>query len=634
MMKLEKEHIGLIIIYFINLFFISSWIFKFPLGTDAGHHLYNFYVTQKTFKENGFFPFLSENTNNGSPFFLFYPSLTYIIGTFISFFTNIENAYRLFMIIIYPLISIAFYFFLKELKIKKLTALITAFAYSLSPSLLMEIGIFTTYVGHVSLFFFFISLIFLVRLIKKENFKNYVLASITLSLSFLAHYYTVVAYTIFIISYLIACFFEDKKFDFKLLKRVSLVYLLTFLLVSFKLMPILFNLNYLKSTFSSSRSLFSFRALFMEPSGFFIGYFSIVCIAGIFIGFLKKEFKKMHITFLIFSLIYLFLGAWLNLIPSTAPERNIHFFIIGFYLFGGFFLSYVINLKKDVKYKLTVIIIFLLLTPLLFSHAIGLNEKPTISSTYYKIGPFYIFKQENFESDKIEIYPDLSILDGSSVFIIGGPGSWWEFSFTPYMNNVHLINSLTSPIGDVNYYGSWKQELEKGAPDKTPEQIYILCMETGINYLIVVKNSRFMSKLIGHDNYFEGLPEKVEQAVYFLRINNSEGFVSVSKDSLVHDFKRKSPHEISFNIQTPSEIVLDIKIMYFPWWKCFIDNKETKISKNKYGFMEINVPTGSHSVSFKFLPGIEFWIGVFISVFSLIFLIFYKKAKYYLKTVL
>ncbi len=56
---------------------------------------------------------------------------------------------------------------------------------------------------------------------------------------------------------------------------------------------------------------------------------------------------------------------------------------------------------------------------------------------------------------------------------------------------------------------------------------------------------------------------------------------------------------------------------YYPGWKAYVDNKETKIYRANYTFRSIYLPSGNHSVAFKYNP-LSFKIGSVVSLLSFI----------------
>ena len=75
--------------------------------------------------------------------------------------------------------------------------------------------------------------------------------------------------------------------------------------------------------------------------------------------------------------------------------------------------------------------------------------------------------------------------------------------------------------------------------------------------------------------------------------------------------------EVKLNVESPQNSFLVLTDTYFPGWKAFIDNKETKIYKTDLSFRGIFVSEGKHEVIFVYKP-LSFKIGAILSTVSLI----------------
>jgi uncharacterized membrane protein YfhO len=66
-----------------------------------------------------------------------------------------------------------------------------------------------------------------------------------------------------------------------------------------------------------------------------------------------------------------------------------------------------------------------------------------------------------------------------------------------------------------------------------------------------------------------------------------------------------------------SNNMLVISDNFYPGWKAYVDDKETKIYRANYTFRAIGLPAGKHIVRFSYEPG-SFKIGLAISIVSTI----------------
>lgn len=92
-----------------------------------------------------------------------------------------------------------------------------------------------------------------------------------------------------------------------------------------------------------------------------------------------------------------------------------------------------------------------------------------------------------------------------------------------------------------------------------------------------------------------------------------------------------SPNKIEFVIHNKYDALFYISDTFYPGWKAYIDNKETKIYRANYAFRAVALPSGSRKVVFVFSPD-SFTNGVRISSASilstlLICSMFWRKKK-------
>ena len=87
----------------------------------------------------------------------------------------------------------------------------------------------------------------------------------------------------------------------------------------------------------------------------------------------------------------------------------------------------------------------------------------------------------------------------------------------------------------------------------------------------------------------------------------------------------------SIKTSSDSNQMLILSDNFYPGWKAFVDDKETKIYRANYTFRAVEVPKGKHLVRFSYEPN-SFKIGVVISIVSTIIYIIiavYMKSSAY-----
>ena len=78
--------------------------------------------------------------------------------------------------------------------------------------------------------------------------------------------------------------------------------------------------------------------------------------------------------------------------------------------------------------------------------------------------------------------------------------------------------------------------------------------------------------------------------------------------------------KVVLKTKSPEDSYLVFSDTYYPGWKAYIDNNETKIYKTDGILKGIYVPAGDHEIIFSFLPT-NFWLGVSVTIFSYVSLI-------------
>lgn len=86
------------------------------------------------------------------------------------------------------------------------------------------------------------------------------------------------------------------------------------------------------------------------------------------------------------------------------------------------------------------------------------------------------------------------------------------------------------------------------------------------------------------------------------------------------------PNSVQIRTHTSTDSLLFLSDTYYPGWSAFVDGKETKIIKANYAFRAVVVPSGNHTVIFRYEPKL-FSTGKIISILSLfvLTLLLWKK---------
>jgi hypothetical protein len=91
----------------------------------------------------------------------------------------------------------------------------------------------------------------------------------------------------------------------------------------------------------------------------------------------------------------------------------------------------------------------------------------------------------------------------------------------------------------------------------------------------------------------------------FVEKNLAVSDLGYDTTAVVKVTERKNNY-IKITTETKAKSLLFVSEIYYPYWKAFIDGKETEIIKANYAFRAVVVPSGSHTVEMKLIsPGFE-----------------------------
>lgn len=115
---------------------------------------------------------------------------------------------------------------------------------------------------------------------------------------------------------------------------------------------------------------------------------------------------------------------------------------------------------------------------------------------------------------------------------------------------------------------------------------------------------------------------------FFEKISNKK--IDLIKGDFEGTYITKEEGNISFNLKTPHDEVIETFIKYTPNWVLTIDGKPSSFEPNGV-FLKFNLSAGEHAVTFKYVP-YAFYEGLKYSLLAfLVFLGFawvFKKYKF------
>ncbi|MGC8748344.1 MAG: YfhO family protein [Candidatus Kapaibacteriota bacterium] len=114
----------------------------------------------------------------------------------------------------------------------------------------------------------------------------------------------------------------------------------------------------------------------------------------------------------------------------------------------------------------------------------------------------------------------------------------------------------------------------------------------------------------------------------FLEKQEVKGEIGYDTNAKVTIVEKKNEY-IKIVTETSVRSLLFVSEIYYPYWKAFIDGKETEIYKANYAFRAVVVPSGKHTIEMKFAsPGFE--RGKTLSLIANIFTILILGVGVYL----
>ncbi|MEK7450631.1 MAG: YfhO family protein [Patescibacteria group bacterium] len=171
--------------------------------------------------------------------------------------------------------------------------------------------------------------------------------------------------------------------------------------------------------------------------------------------------------------------------------------------------------------------------------------------------------------------------------------------------------------------------------NKFPENLFKSIWQNG-NWHGLEHTQVFPRAFLANDIIIQNNPQKILDLIFNPDINllatiileerprelNPGETINLSKpssDSSISIISYK-PQEIIINTKNNIPQMLFLSDNYYPGWKAYVDNKETKIYRADYTFRSIYLPKGNHKITFIYKP-LSFQIGLTISSISIMLLL-------------
>lgn len=129
----------------------------------------------------------------------------------------------------------------------------------------------------------------------------------------------------------------------------------------------------------------------------------------------------------------------------------------------------------------------------------------------------------------------------------------------------------------------------------------------------VVKSENQMDQLL--DKNFPMSSKILLEEDAAISPGKEKGKFSAEYKKSLTSYKKYEESESLLNVITENPGLLFVSETFYPGWKAYIDDKETKIYKADYAFRAVSIPKGDHEVRFVYSPD-SFFNGVKISILS------------------
>jgi hypothetical protein len=212
--------------------------------------------------------------------------------------------------------------------------------------------------------------------------------------------------------------------------------------------------------------------------------------------------------------------------------------------------------------------------------------------------------------------------------------------YTRYLES-NVYNSSYFDLFGVKYLVAIKRDKEgrydpngDNVNTKIPIDMFDKLFSDGS--LIILENKTVMSRAILYDKFYVEPDSLKAQNKMVEELNFRDEVVINKVPSLSYhkvssadtaDIIKYLPASVTIHTKTANSTILMLTDTYYPGWKVYLDNRESRLLLADGVYRAVEVPAGFHEVLFKYEP-ISFKLGLFtsiISVFTLILVILYGR---------
>lgn len=381
----------------------------------------------------------------------------------------------------------------------------------------------------------------------------------------------------------------------------------------------------------------------MQPSRIiFLVDFSIVILAAFGFDYLLKEKKIKNVLFS--ALVIISAVSVITLIPlvnkgifpivngtsaATISLRN-----MAIPLFTSTFLLLIILAKKFFHQKLYLVtIVFALSAFELFRFSYKFTPFSKLSWVFPRAQTLDFLRNQQkpfriITTDRRILHPNSSAAYG--IESVDGYDPLYLLKYGQYISALQSNNSRPQAssfnrIITPQKYDSNLTTLLNAKYILTFDQLqnpdYVKVFEEGETKTYLNKKSLprtfFVSEVKKTANYTEELTSLLDKN-FDPTVSATSRYFSFPKQSLNSEIRVSSYNDSQIILKTSQDrqAPLVVTNIYYPGWKVFIDRKEAKINEADFMFQSVLVPSGNHTIDFKYHPQ-SFYNGLYLTLVGL-----------------
>lgn len=140
------------------------------------------------------------------------------------------------------------------------------------------------------------------------------------------------------------------------------------------------------------------------------------------------------------------------------------------------------------------------------------------------------------------------------------------------------------------------------------ENLSVLPRAFLVNKASYIKDRKKILDVLGSPNFNPAKEVILEEEIP----NIGSGIQDIGSKIKIIDYQ---PNRVVLEVYAVSDCILFLSDTYYPGWRAFIDNKQTKIYRANFAFRAIYLPKGMHQVRFEYWQ-LSFLIGSILSIIS------------------